>query len=353
MRSSQLVLSLKAFVSYVLVCTLAMASFVSPSFANTCPAELSKGQREVLLQAEQGDFAVRALVGEVNGNKKTIVLLGESHKKSPEDIALGDVVTDEFRVRGTEGFNMKTLIGNKATSLALDFAYFLANAMTLGRRSEGSTIETSNKEQLMSQAAEMLRRQIAEGEVSYEEVVKSRYKIGGLFEMDGSELLEMFGITKDSVETEVEQIVDIPLERGFEPTMAGHMTSLMMPALMLALIVGLPATIVDAYYPNDVTSFIKVPAFTIMSFSAIQSWGARIFRSFEDSRLYKAIFFKTAFHGNRDRNMIRNMMVALENHPDDQQMLVIVGRNHLRNMVRLLEGENGFQEIELVPDTEE
>jgi hypothetical protein len=324
------------------------------------------GLIQALHRAAKDDYRVQLLTAEVNGQQKLVVLMGETHIKSPASAAVGREVLDHFEQVGIEGAdvdkNWGGKLSNKVISPLFDrmgfkdrpqFWFLRLASKVMGRsgRTEGSTIDQAYAAVFRREVFEELSRYSHDDLAS---LVRTLEQIpvserGKAFKSDGVSVVSIEELL--SIVRSVPPGAPLPVPQGPRETIwleEGHVPDLWENLSSIETQVTVGALM--AYYATP--PFLPQPASALctlgsLAFSMYQVCGLALGAKFQASRWYQRLFpLSVGLLRARNRTMVGNIAATIESRSDVDQFLVIVGRAHLPEMKHLLL-QKGYQPLEL------
>ncbi|MFS4457961.1 hypothetical protein [Bdellovibrio sp. HCB2-146] len=323
--------------------------------------DLSAPAKAALLAADRNGYKVLVLRGDLGGETKTIVLMGETHYKDKKDSETGKNVLKEFTFRGLEGFDPAPYWFSSFLRLVSDGVFAkMKSLFSDDKISEGSTIHDAADQGKRSGEFEMMRarlRDVMEHKLSTGRISKERFiekaksfiwtlpngKQVSMADLLGEESVQKFAklleIKPEDIPRAqvVNPILNVQLELGkSKPNWKDNLTMLhFMTSLGSLFNLKKVAPVVTASC-SAAACFGAFGDLGPISGAAI-GLGASVGYGLS-SRLTMDAMGK-----NRDRIMVENLVEALKVHHGQDTILVIVGENHVPGMRNRLEENFGFQ----------
>lgn len=260
---------------------------------------LTPAQKTAILHADSGDYKVSVLWGLIDNKPKTVVLFGEAHLKDSAAKEAGREVVKHFNLRGLEGASVEITWGGRVLAWAVHAGYAFNRILTFGKRQHETTID------------------------------------------DAIESAKTSGAR------------NIPLEKGHVPDLPENIQSIILPTQMLTCAAAFCGDVLYYLEPTNTVSNVTTPLVWIVAGVGLtQAYGAKLLRPhFKDEKWFKTIFaINYGLINARDKTMTNNVHKALSEHPDENAILVIVGKDHVDGMRDLLKQNFGFQDLELAKD---
>ena len=296
-------------------CILLVSTVVYSNECRKTYARLTDQQNRAL---DKTSHSVQVLEGEVNGKIRTVVLLGEVHVQNKTTADAAKAVINAFPQRGVEGYP-----GSFLWKGYKNLAYFVEGLFTgsLG----GSSISYSKLQKEFLPKVKNLVKKYGLEEKTAEELDAFRYRHRNAV-FNGRDLLQMASIA--------EEVMSIPLEKGYHPTISDRAASWLIPSVYLADRLWFAPAAVGA-----ATALAGEPMLgaTIAATSPLAlAVGTGFKLHWSDSGVAPKM-------SDRREDAMTNSILRHFNEEEDRQvLLVIVGRNHLGGMMRRLESA-GFQ----------
>ena len=333
------------------------------------------------LQASKAHFDIQAVSKVVDGKPRIIILAGESHVKSLEHAKLGEDLIHQFSFRGVEGADLDNSLASKLMKPVLGILKLTAKF----RNQAGSSIDYASMDAQLTEASAMfadaIQNKIIEDSTALTpeieaSIMKFLEQIKITFdgvEQSGSVLYprikkileERTAAANSSVGQNNSQVIAVntdaaaAMSRNKSPVVVeleeGHVQGFAEKIHMLMLaspLYGIPIELGLSFVPNT-GSIVFDTAKSVVQYGL----GAIIGYTYAQSKLTKKnlnkSWFKLLFpfgdglgHG-RNLTMVRNIEKAFDEYPDQDQMLVIVGKNHVEDMKRILIREQGYQSADV------
>ena len=281
---------------FLTVVAVAFCAWASPSaFAEIEPCPLLlKGvpiasPALAALQSSEKHFKIETLTQEINGKKRLVILAGETHAKDQAASESGKRLLAEFSLRGFEA-------PDDQNSLAAKIFYPFKRAMNF----------TTNQ------------------------ILKKR-------ESTINDAL--------TINNQKENVINLWLEKGHVPDFAEKSSLLQLP-----IVIGVSTTDFSLWYANHQemvlpSGVLEVAAVSTSALSAYLILQSLLHRPFSEKNWYRKVFPASDGHlFARNLTMTKNMIKGLEEHPEEDQMLVLVGSAHVPGMKKILMEQYGFSE---------
>jgi hypothetical protein len=334
---------------------------------------LSPSQVSALSRAQGVSYRIEVLQKVFAGRVQNVVYLGESHIKTGRESQAGLDVLNQFRDRGLEGVNVENYWFPRLYADALSFS-------KTATATHGSTINAASVTPAIKKDIEMglvagLIKKVEAGESTREEVITwtskkiEQQREGG--SKDGDLLVNQvdqalnWGYIKEQLialldgkehrSDNVEELAEVRqfyLESDHQPTLRENLYAAMAGVEPLLSKrskeitgVGVGVLLLSALGPIGIEYWPQLAISPGALYSA-SSYGWTLGNALLISGLFSPMLglpiVSREASQSRDRTMVRNIQRAFSEQPDMDLLLVIVGRNHVDNQVRLLE-ENGFE----------
>jgi len=350
--------------SFALTCT--------DLFGNKSDAEAKRELYTDLHKAMKDDYSVEVMKTVINGKEKTLVILGETHIKSPTSAAIGQDVVNHFDVVGNEGYDSNKTWGGKFKNSVMApvlakigikgapqfwMARLISRFKGPAGRTEGSSTRVAAvaemKNKYSADLKEMPRDKLAEMirqlEEAPAEIRRDAIQIDGIKIFTFDEILSM---AKEAYEgRELETFAGpkktIHLEDGHKPDIWENIDSIQ-NYITVGILAGYYAT--SFLIPQHLADMI---GWGVNSFSVYELVGLKVTSSkFQTSTWASRLFpLSLAILRGRNATMINNIDKVFNEQPDVNEMLVIVGKLHVPEMKLLLQ-RNNYQSIPL-PEPEQ
>lgn len=313
---------------------------------------------ESLHSAAKDDYAVQVFTKEVNGQKRTLVLMGEVHIKSEQSAAVGREVINNFDYVGREGFDPEKTWGGRFKSQVVAplfakvgikekpqfwFARLLGKIMGRAGRTQGSTITEAQvaemRNNLVKNLKSMSPQELADFVGKLEEIPEQNrdgsLSIDGVTLFTVREILELAKLTVNGRElpTMTGPKETIHLEAGHKPDVWENLDS-----IDNYITVGLLAGYYTAasFLPPDIA---MKGAIAINALSMYQLTGTILSSTrFQTARWYQRLFpLSLGVIRGRNATMVNNIEGTFNGRQHVDHLLAIVGKNHVPEMKLLLE----------------
>ena len=338
---------MRALISTILIVNFLVSS--RPIWAATCADLFSKLGSERLTsleKAEKDDYKVSILSGTVEGQTRTVVLLGETHVKSAKSAKLGKEILRQYQFRGLEGADAEALWGGKVFGWSIHLSHKLGKLLSFGKRNHMSTIDQATKDVLQKQVVALIIKLMEDGKIKRKDIDSKNITIGSKT-LTTRQLFEELGFTDGIYEPSFE--INVDLETGHKPGLAEQLYSLFFPMMMLTCAgwicsIGLHYLIPE----NPVGPVLNAITAIISSFSISQYFLSKLPRRWKNSRVYKLVsIIESGSLDGRNMTMVENINRAFLENPEQDTMLVIVGEDHIDGMKQLLSEHFSFSSHDL------
>jgi hypothetical protein len=264
---------------------------------------LSKDQIELIQDKSffKDGFSIRVATGEVDGIKRTVVFMGETHFKTKNVLRKTEVILNKFEMYGTEGVDLEQYWGNaKALNVMLGFIDAILRPIF-----ESSTIHS----------------------------------------------VEEKAFSKDSQNPNLPPPpVVVELENGYKPGLQDNLAVLLMPLTFAATIVTKCLSVSCQKWPSflmlqRVRSWPTQITKAIMVYLAIDIFSRLMF---DEEKWQDNIFiFSTGILYHRNEYMTESVIKGFQANPEKQNILVITGAMHQSGMMKLLKNQYQFNEVNI------
>ena len=335
----------------IVLSTFSAVTGAETSCAHWLRSELTPSQTQALLRANSGDYKVSVLTGWIEGKRRHVILLGEAHMKDLAAKKDGQAVVKEFDFRGLEGTNPQIFWGGKALTWTIHAAYTLSKLGSLGRRTESSTLDDAVRTERLHRAAERIQERLQTGELNLTQLSDLYVTIGDET-LSGNEVYAEMGLTPGQL-LDKAMPVNLALERGHQPGIIENLQSVLLPSQMFSGVAAFLGDTLNQVDPgNALSAHLSPVVWGVAIFSAAQLSATKILRPrFQEHTWYKVAFaIQDGLLNGRNRIMVNNIQKAFRDYPEQSAMLVIVGRDHVEGMRKLLAREAGFLELPLAPN---
>jgi hypothetical protein len=371
MKPPSLILGLRKFSALGLITalTLSIASYghspCTPLLLGGTPIPLEA--LEAIHQAKS-NYEIEVVTKMVDGKPRVVIFAGETHLKRDPSSKVGLNLLRHFDFKGLEGANLsKNGIAGAILSPVLDSIHFIAQKFF---RMKGSSIDDADQALELSIAKNEYAWQLAssmkakEGKssislsVEEEDTLKNNlglieFKAQGQSEtqsFNGSEIISPLKRYLADESGVLKRPVNLQLEKGHVPSTRENLGLLELPAnlTLVGLGLGLPHFTGQGNAVVDATSALV----TLITFvgTAYTFTGMGLKKRHETKKWYKVIFpLQSALLDGRNETMVRNIDAGFAENPDHDQMLVVVGRAHVKGMKALLIESYGYSPA-IIPD---
>lgn len=322
---------------------------------------LSKDQYLALYKAQaSGEYDVKYAHANIDGKERLVVLLGESHVKKAGAGVLGKDVVNQFPVRGLEGADFSKTWGGKLLGFTLDLMYGLGRLNPLKRMHKTSTIDDAHKvprEQLLIQVALAINENIEKGNIKEGDLTTGKISVGDIT-FEGEEIAKALAkvrlflkdpetfkaeraknAEKEGGKPKTQFVQVIPLEKDHVPDLKENLASLYIPSMVTACAAGLCVSLLES---AGVPGMSHVESTTIPLF-----YGLAPYAVFGPKVANRWIPRTTGWHyilnpiaaigRNRSKTMASNVNKALIDNNDINTMLVVVGKEHVPEIIEFLD----------------
>ena len=249
------------------------------------------------------DYSLQVLTGEVAGQERTVVLLGESHFKNEASAMAGKAMLAQFPYRGVESMLTNTLVAgvlNLPNNLLLRSIYSLAGSSS--KREQGSTIDDA--------------------------------------------LLDGLNIPADAQAGNL--TTNVLLESGSYDLLTLSQ-SYLLSATLVNLLLSPVAPGIDGYLLYSGRRLTALTLITTQIWLSMQATGISADIDQLDQynpALYPLQWFIVSY---RNQLMANNIIKNLAINPDRLEMLVIVGERHVPGIEALLRNHHQFTPLLVAP----
>ncbi len=264
---------------------------------------LSERQKWVLSEADlrADHLKVEIYTGELLGQPRTAVFLGESHVKSKLDSDLGKQVIEEFNAYGLEGADSTALWGGRFLDYGLQYLHFSRKFLAPKMAAHGSTIDDAHERAVLRDA--------------------ERKK-----------------------DPSLPAITLFALEVGHQPSQKENIESLILSILTLgqpcwaADQVGRICFALASGHPDEAMEPLQmIGAFLTANYLA--QW------AIDHAPLPQKIVSDIGLVKYRDKTMTQNIIKAYEENSNLDLLLIITGSAHMEGMGKILNQEFGFKKL--------
>jgi len=336
-----------------------------PALESMSPeTNLSHEQLNAIQEAKKGEYLFFAQKKMINGKERVIVLMGEGHIKSSIDSQRGKDVLAQFSYRGQEGFDPENYWFSGQLKKSLTHK-------TTKKRSAGSSIDDAILDPLVKQSEELLvqrtAEQIANNELTMdqalekmtvEHLLKSTESLDGqqkaliqllIPRMDTAKMAEQIKNTVDTIKNNGSQIsgpqqtqavTNYSLEKGYKPTLREKLAGLgyIVGNKVLNTKVCAVATCVLTAGAMVIPPHYQVPLF-IGEAAFMGTMIGTVIMTFFGREILAAV-------DSRNTQMANTLNNVLEQDPNVDKIVVIVGMNHVPGIADLLANQ-GFIPVDL------
>jgi hypothetical protein len=325
-----------------------------------------------LHRALQDDYTAEILVKNVNGENRVLVVMGETHIKTESSSLIGKEVLENFENLGLEGSDATLSIGGKAKArlkeMFLKMGIKPLREFALMRFLQKNLTEKSTAyEPAYAEIRKSFYNTIVDtfSAMSDEDLKKKWESMKETSSAKKNESIELYGVSIMKVK-ELHTILDevylarfkgepapvkvesdqktrkFMLELGRKAGLAENLNSIGVNAVSGFLLLSL----LSGYFHSTAlnSAFYGVTAYTWADF-AINYFTKN---SLSREAWYQALFpLRVAQWNSRNDIMVANIQKAFDETPDMNNLLVIVGKNHVMDMKKMLIKDQGFVSIPL------
>lgn len=359
----------------ILLSFMVVFSLASTGLGRTCK-EVLYGPENIQLPwgvihdikaASRGDFYIPVYTKTIGGKKRTIVFLGESHLKTPEDSKLGRALLRHFDHRGNEGLQVENYWLPKLLKEALTYK------PSKNRTAQSSILDAVIEPLVLTTQKTMVENftlDVLKGERSLEDALnelnpESFKKNLDAMQGQPSEFIQIFMMVserldysaiREAVTTAVKngqalapqtpgspeserQIENYALEKGYKPNLfekiggvalgLGNKVSTKYCAIAMACI-GAVGFVVPSQYSNAYFIGTIATTFSSISLAVVGMVGLPLVASVK----------------RRNDFMLQSLNQILAKDPGIDKIIVTIGYGHLLNMMDKLEAD-GFSAVDL------
>ncbi|MBK8201102.1 MAG: hypothetical protein IPK68_01830 [Bdellovibrionales bacterium] len=320
----------------------------------------SKGACSDLLRAEQlqilqvvdktnGHYKVAVFSGEVDGKRRAVVFLGETHIKDKANSVLGKQVIEKFDAYGIERPDTSKTWGGKALDVSLDVVQMAIKVFSFGKLSEGSTTGDAEDRDFTRNLLEELKKFAEDNRLaslSMSEADEFQVKMGDIT-IPGSKLLQFIEILAGEAKNGP---LVFNLEEGHQPNLAENIVSVIIPGAVAACLYGIGLTVCEIGSSLASGGGIHGALETLGALVgglALAEGMKRILGKYDVVALVARYPYEVSLGRGRNQTMTNNVFKAFEKNPSLDTLLVIVGSNHISGMGHQLNQQRGFLEIPL------
>jgi hypothetical protein len=309
-------------------------------------------------------FEVEVLSKVIDGKERVVILAGETHIKTGGARSKGLNLIGHFDLRGIEGADLNSL-GGRLLGPIMDAVNFVSKKIF---RLKGSTITDAIVTASMEEAKQSVAIQIAETllkeaglqsmELTIEQEQKHLVLLGNMkissgdVEVDPVELLKVIKVylsaNSEMIASEQRKIVNIQLEVGHKPNFKENLDVAQLP-LTLGLL-GLTFAISPfAGHGNQTVDVADKIITGIVYLNSAYTWAELAMKKKFSSKPWFSAVFPTygGLLDGRNQTMVANIEKGLIEHPESDQMLIIVGKAHVKGMKSLLQDQYRFSSAPL------
>ena len=283
------------------------------------PSRLTESQFFWLSEANKTDYTVTTMQSQ---SGQTVVLLGEVHVKNIMSSVIGKKVLLEFPYRAHESADSGKTWGGEWFSMYISSAVKEIQRATY--RTEGSTIRDAAlpKHQIIDSLHEMLR----------------------FLEAQTGIKLDDYKHKQKTPEPKLEY-KNFFLENNHKPDLKENLYSVVVPTVGMAKTLFVPVVLASFIFPNSFVAEAVLPSLaTIIGARALHLYAGKKLKSKHSGKAwYNTIFFdNVALVDARDKTMSKNINKILEQNPDVETLLVVVGQLHIEGLMKNLKSM-GFE----------
>lgn len=303
---------------------------------------LSQRQKEVL-EKNRGAHRLHILEGEVDGVKRTLVVLGERHSQNEYQWKEGKDLVSVFPLRAVESFPKPAVLDAylRAVYLADAFTRSLFGSKKIELDGSISTesdspatypgvIDLAHQHQKLAAKVDAIIKRNGLEKMSGRDLERFQYKFQGVM-YSGTDLMRLKEIAP--------QVRTVPIEADYVPTLGQKIASWSLPtSILLDRFWFVPASlgVAGAFYHGLVT---PVPP-------AVAAWGSLAAASFGWAGLTTFVdpisMHRPTLLRGRNPHMAKGLISLFKEDPKNQVILYIAGQDHLPEVLSLLR-EQGFQ----------
>ena len=320
---------------------------------------------EALHQAKS-NYEIEVVTKTIEGTPRVVIFAGETHLKRTSSSQAGLSLLQHFKFKGLEGANLsKNGISGAILSPVLDSINFIARKFF---RLKGSSIDDADqllelaiaKNEYAWQLASSIKEREGKAKIllSSEEEQNLRDHLGIIeFKATGNAHSSSFSgedvipLLKKHLADEsglLRAPVNLALEKGHTPSTRENLGLLELPANFA--LVGLGLTLPHFTGQGNAAVDAASALVTLVTFAgtAYTFTGLGLKKRHETKKWYKVIFpLQSALLDGRNETMVQNIEKGFSENPEHDQMLVLVGRDHVRGMKALLIENHGYSPAEV------
>lgn len=288
---------------------------------------LTNEQQYWLSMAKSTDYKVRVLQAP---SDQLVVFLGESHLKNMVSSLVGQKLLTIFEHRAHEYANTEKTWGGSFLSWHIDAEFKKIQETT--NRKKPSTISD----------AQMSSRELQQSIKNMEVVFSSYDSFKEQYESSALNSKKPL----QSKEFRELNYKNYYLENNHRPDLKENLYSVVAPTEAMSKMLILPTLILSAYMPNSFFAELALPTMVgVIGLRALQKYmGSKLENKYSNKKWFNNIFFDNlALIEARNQTKTNNIQRLLEQHPEVDILLVIVGKLHVEGMAELLK-ENDFSE---------
>jgi len=333
---------------------------------------LTQAAWDALMAAkDSGGYKIKLLTRGEENNPQIVVLAGEEHVKSQAHAALGKSLLDQFPYRGLEGVS---------TDWSLPTWFFIKIAKVCqwclkhsGQNTPcGSTLHVATAQEgfcpapdakqlslLSKQCIAFYKQRVAalvqflkERDSSASSSSDPSAVVADFCTWDIQSGLQKIQISLQDVMDHLDQTdllfqsgaphpMNFLLEANHQPSFAekfGYMSYSLNQCALMAGICSLPLRACSAI-SNSTFAYVAVPALALGAYQYL--WGRSLQQAIESERETPIWFVpQHSLISNRDKTMVSNLRLLLNDFPEIRSILVVVGKAHVSGIARLLKQDS-------------
>lgn len=325
------------------------STLLDPAWVNT----LNQAQENALHRPHsffRDGYSLRVLTGKVNGQNKTVILLGESHFKTEAASHKIDELSREFDFIGTEGWKDEKYWGITQKMGKLQDKLTSALNTFLDESSVYAVQDRVKREKAYEIFEKILTDLKVHGHLPEFDKIKN-LKLDSLgYKFSVAELKEIYDkVNSSKVNVEPKsQTQIIGLEDHFQPTTKDNLAILMLPLLAGTTLANLCLKKACYLWPEfailaRLRGILSPISKAYIAYLAVDLLSKLIFE--DDDWSSRVFILSGSLVSHRNLEMSDEIIQAFKDHPEKKNMLVITGAIHSYGLLRRLEKKYDFHEV--------
>ena len=305
----------------ILVCLITAISLISPCFADEVEpgTGLMEEQIDALERACWGDFQVKAMTGEIDNIPRTVILLGESRLRNGYTHDAGRKLLSLFPLRGLGHVSKKSFLTSLGQLPVTSFIFIIETLTGIAEWKAPLTLETAinDADVITPEGSTVLPKRVSEEGASSDLATNIQLEAGASGTSAFAQSWMLSGaVLSPSLTSMVFAGIDKILNNTYTPLSLG-------------------GTLAGGYLMVQLIGLLPMVADDLTGIGAEKLTHPFLFPLFYYLRDYK------------NQLMVENIHKSLQYRSYENVMLVIVHREYIPGMTKLLSNKYNFKEISL------